>query len=172
VAVPFRTLLATCRRRRRLRTALAGRSLAIFRTVLTEPGGRPTAVRLAAISFAGDGRHARGRCWADGVAAAVERLVHDGVDTGLEAWRDANEQMHAEFWSRRMARERAISDAEVRARALRQPGLFDRRSEQQYGADEAASAALSTARREHIAAAERARDVVIEGPRPALLLIS
>jgi superfamily II DNA or RNA helicase len=170
--VPSRMLLAVGRRRRRLRAALAGRSVAIFRAALAEPGGRPTAVRLACTSFATAWVHPRTKGWADGVGLAIERLVPGEVDPHLDAWRASNAHVHHEFWNRRIARERAIASTEARAPALRQPGLFDRRSEQQAVADEVAAAAQGTARRDRIADAERARDVCLDGPRPVLVLLN
>ena len=167
-----RILLAVGRRRRRLRAALAGRSVAIFRAALTCSGGAPAAVRLACVSFTTVCVQSRTKRWADGVRSAIEQLVPDEVDPQLESWRAGNSLVHHEFWNRRIARERAIAATDVRALTLRQPGLFDRRSEQQSVAQQATVAAQCAARRDRIADAERARDVCLDGPRAVLLLLN
>jgi superfamily II DNA or RNA helicase len=100
-------------RRPRLRSALGGGSIHLWRLVVENEAGRTIASRLVPLLV-----HDRARP----IDALPPRL--------LDEWRGDVEAAHRRFWQTRIARERRIAELASAARpALFQPVLFHRRAE-------------------------------------------
>ena len=144
-------------RRRRLRAALGGRTLLIFRVAAEDATGRIVESRVVPLTV-----H---------VASHDPSAWPSVPQSILQAWRAAVTDASSPFWARRLARERAIADAyEPPDRALFQGTLFDRHAERDH-ADEAAG--LVDARLERAARlADLTFRATIATRQPELLLVA
>jgi superfamily II DNA/RNA helicase len=160
-------VIAATARRSRLRAALAGRSLAIFRSELAGRDHKRVATRLAPISFVSRGPWGR---------ASRRRILDElalpaaTIDPQLEQWRTANARVHRDFWACRLAREQAIAVAANEKVDAVQPGLFDRRGDRRFEAEAERRNAREVQARERMAAARRSFDTELDVPRLALVL--
>lgn len=151
------------RRRRRLRLALRGRTLVLFRAELLEWTGRMVATHLTNV-LCSIGRGA-GLADLDAMASLIE-------DPGLDAWLAESRRLHAAFWRTRVAREQAIANMIAgRTVAPTQPGLFDRRADRASAAAAAAKQHAVDQARMSIAAARRLESLDFAPPTTVLVLI-
>jgi len=157
------SLLVARTRRRRLRTVLRGRSLAVFRSVMTDAGGRLVATHVGAALL--DGEHSDG--------ARTEQLRQGGraiCSPGWEQWRAGSMRAHHQMTTLRVARARAIAAMLRCAPGDQQPGLFDRRAEHEWDDKAEQLRALVACAEERVARAEAALCVSVRAPELALLL--
>jgi len=117
-------------RRRRLRRALAGQVLLVWRIAYEDACGRRIESHLVPL-LVDVGRQStpRRRAWVRRLLPEVEPPLRTLVNHAAAAWHADVVRIASAFSSVRAARERAIA-AQPRVRQrLFQPGLFDRRSE-------------------------------------------
>ena len=158
------SVAVTHTRRHQLRAILRGRALAVFRTSVSDASGRNVSTRidgaLCDSSWAGNSSLVQGLSQATGWVAARQKQ-----------WREESLAAHARMLAIRLHRARAIAALFREAHAEQQPGLFDRRVEQQWQecAEEETDARDYAAHR--VARAEAARDVSVSAPELALVLV-
>jgi len=155
---------------RATRMALGDRVLFIFKAALEDPAGRQ--IESALVPIAVDWPHGRPgrtdlfkdalRVMAPAIAACTEGP--------LASWRSLASSVARAFLDGRLLRERAIANLAGRSIETFQPGLFDRRAEQDHlttllrAADETGDAVR------RIAALEEARALSVRGVRLLLVL--
>ena len=122
--------LVSYARRGRLRQALAGRVLTIWRIAYEDACGRRIESRLVPllVDVRGQSRPRR-RAPVRDLLRQIEARLRSLVDQIEPRWRADATTIAAAFASARVARERAVAARPRDQRLLFQPGLFDRRSE-------------------------------------------
>jgi hypothetical protein len=148
----------TLARSRRLRVALAGRTLQIWRIGFDAGAGRRGESHLLALALEPGAAADEGD-----IAGVVERLAAH--------WREEVTATVAAFRDARMRREHAIEAALVRAPSEMQHGLFDRRAEHAEAARAAARLSSAAEHRARIAAIERASVPSPVAPQLLLALV-
>jgi superfamily II DNA or RNA helicase len=150
--------------RRRLRHALHGGTLAVFRTAIMDDDGRIVATRVDGAICKEVRADASGVAHLAGLSPAVpEAFRHDG-------WRRTSLGTHERTTTLRLHRARTIAALLGERHAERQPGLFDRRAEEAWKeqADELNAARAHAA--ERVVRAEAALRVRVSSPELALVL--
>jgi len=143
-------------RRRRLRAALAGRPLLIYRISTEDRDGRPVESSIVALSFSGPA--------SSDPAMLVPRDV-------IAAWRHAVASVHEPFHAIRLERERAIREALSAAPLpLLQPALFDTRAESAHAMRRGAILGAVRETDERLEALARAKPT--DEPSVRLLLVA
>ena len=154
-------------RRHRVRAALGGRCLQLYRCAYEDAAGRVAHSTLIAITIARgrktiDVRRAR---WTD--ATLLARIDHE-----CGAWRGAAQRVTADFTVTRLSREQAIaSNRRATAAPSFQPGLFDKRADNVHIALERDAADFSARLAARIAAIESAGALTLRPPDLLLVLI-
>ncbi len=150
-------------RRRRLRSTLRGRSLALFRTRIVDGTGRAVATRVDAVATCAP--------LADPaiVDVAAGTLAHEPQ---LLQWQRDAAETHARFADVRARRAASVVAHVDRAQEERQPGLFDRRAEREWQVDTARRTDALLHARERLTQAGTSRRTHSTGPELALLLVS
>jgi hypothetical protein len=142
-------------RRRRLRVALGGRTLLVYRIASIDAVGQLAESRLGAVSWAGN----------DVAGCAKQPVIPPFV---LDEWRAEVASIAGRFWSARLERERAIGAAGGPPRPQFQPALFDRRAERKNDTDVAAAVDRALDASERVASLVRRS--TIAGPSLELIL--
>jgi len=164
VAVPGGTLIVARTRRRRMRSVLRGRYLAVFRSTLVDGGGRAVATRVVGASGRTTNR-------ATGVSNLEPRLHQ--VARELEAsstWHLESVDAHVAMIRRRVDRARAIAESLARSTVPRQPGLFDRRAEHVWQLESESSEAARSSAIEQSIRAELGLALRLSITEPVLVL--
>jgi superfamily II DNA or RNA helicase len=151
------------------RVRLGGRAIAILRIDHEDGGGRPCDWSLVPLSLAFlEGKHVG----VERLKTLLRRLETDLQPAAEEASRQGRAiagDLRQGFLSLRLARERQILQAVVGAvRPMLQPGLFDRRAERVFLADERAARESADDNARRLQVLERSG---IVSPRPARLLL-
>jgi superfamily II DNA or RNA helicase len=163
---------AFVRGRRRLRTALLGRSLAVTRASLENRAGQAAAVHVSAILFESAERPARFRRHVSDAFRSIALLPSEAIDPELCAWKDDVERVHTAFWARRVEREQAVASMAASVQAPVQAGLFDRRAEKEAAATVTAHRTREAEAAERIGEARRAMTLELDRPQAVLLLLN
>jgi len=157
--------LVSIARRRRVRTALRGRILLVYRCAYEDATGRLVHSRLVAMTIAVR-RHApdllRARWTEPSLLARIDDACGD--------WRDAAQRITREFAFARRSRERAIAANHAVPRSF-QPGLFDRRAHRAHAANEHHAVDRAAQLAVRLAAVEAACTLTLRAPELLLVLI-
>lgn len=145
-------------RKPRTRAALGGRTLAILRSVVLDAGGRIVAAQVS------------GLLCPPAMPLDAATLAQP-LEADREAWSEEVRAAHVRMTTVRLHRARRIAALFARTADEQQPGLFDRRVEQQAHADtELARVALAAAD-ECAARAESSLALTTSAPELALVLL-
>jgi hypothetical protein len=156
-------------RRGRLRRALAGRVLTIWRIAYEDSCGRQAESRLVPLLVdVGCRSLPRRRAWVRDLVRETRSRLRVLVDQMEPRWRADALAIAAAFASARTVRERAIAAQPRDAPLLFQPGLFDRRSER---ARQLEIDAVRETDRQAKARASAASNAAALSPRGAELLL-
>ncbi|MEQ1729082.1 MAG: helicase-related protein, partial [Vicinamibacterales bacterium] len=143
----------------RTRTALAGRSMAVFRSRLTDGSGRLVATHVSAVL---------GPPGTPVEAAARAADVH----ASRSAWSAKVREVHARFTAVRAHRARRIAGLFDPSRGEQQPGLFDRRLERERRDTAVVQLAARAGAEERLARVESSFTLEETGGELVLLLSS
>ena len=163
VAIPSGTVFVARTRRNRMRAELRGRNLAVFRSTLLDGAGRTVATRIVA-ALCGSTRSIDG--------AIIDPRLYE-VARALDAaatWHLESVDAHTAMMRRLIERTRAIAESTRASLALRQPGLFDRRTEQAWLHESESSEAARAAAIERSTRAELGVALHLSGTEPLLVL--
>ena len=153
-------------RRRRLRTALGGRILLVYRCAYEDATARLVHSRLVGITIAVQ------RYGPDLLRARwSEPSLLARIDDECAEWRDAAQHVTREFALARRARERAIAANHSAVPLSFQPGLFDRRAHRAHAAHEHHAVECAAQLAVRLAAVEAACTLTLRAPELLLVLI-
>jgi hypothetical protein len=148
-----------------------GRLVLILRAACEDAAGRLVESSIVPVAILGaHGRWpVRDRRLLEEIVRAVMPAARVAVDAAAVSWREAALRFTRAFFDRRLARERAMATTlHAEPAGAIQPGLFDRRADQQQLAARAAISDAVSAAHQHIAAVEDASAICA---RPAQLLL-
>ncbi len=149
-------VLASRARRPRTRAALAGRSLALFRSTLTDGSGRLVAMHVAATLYP--------------PGAPTEAAARAAAgDAARGSWSDTVRTAHARLTAVRLQRARRLIGLFAAPDGEQQPGLFDRRVERERR--EMADAQLAARARAEERVARIEASATLEDTAPELVLL-
>jgi len=162
-AIPSGTLSVARTKRRRIRAALRGRYLAVFRSTLVDGGGRTVATRIVAA-----------------LCRSIRTIHSAGVDPGVRhvareigansTWHLESADAHTAMMRRRIERTRAIAASMRASTVLGQQGLFDRRAEHAWQRESESSAAAHAAAVERSVRADLGVTLSLSATEPVLVL--
>jgi hypothetical protein len=159
------TPLVCWARRRSLRAIIGRCAVAVFRTTISDADGRPVASRIDSLLCGPTA----------GTRAAALAVDTHGVELFAAArtrWVEDAVRIQADFARVRLARARRLAAIADAPWAQMQPGLFDRRVQQQHDLQSAVQQNLVAATRERVDRAEAASHCTVSDPQLALVLVA
>lgn len=154
-------------RRNAVRRQLGRRVLLVWRLADEDAGGRLVESTLVAATIEPSGG------WIDARRADWSNAyLLDAIDARCRAWRESVRLTVRQFTSTRVARERAIAAAHIRAATVTfEPGLFDRRADRAQAAHARVAVAFSEEVAARLKRVEAAGALSARSPELLLVLV-
>ena len=158
------SVAVTYTRRHQLRAILRGRALAVFRTIVSDASGRDVSTRVDAALC----KSSEADAW------TLEQCLspaHLPVAVSQQQWREESLAVHERMLAIRLHRARAIAALFRETHTEQQPGLFDRRVEQEWQERTEEESDARAYAEERIARAEAALGIHVSAPQLVLVLV-